>query len=708
MKVLVGLFLALIGVVHAQEFEHKREYNFNDGNSGFFTGSNENIAGELVDGAYRFTHKRDKGSWNIWVGEHLHGQNDFEVSTDVRWHQGVTNQAFGFLFGTQDANNTFGFSISKTQYFRVWAYIHGTYKEIQGWTQKLDVIKADDWNSLMVRQEGITWRFYINGEEVYSCLAWYLRGPKVGFSISGNMTVDYDNLTVWTNSKPAIRVIKNPLTNVNKVNLGPNVNSVYTEINPVISADEQTLYVNRKNHPENSPRPNAEGKPYENDEIWISRRGRNGLWLPVERASAPLNNYGNNSVISVSPDGNSLIVNNTYSEDGSTLVGGGISITRKTADGTWGVPQKIEIKDFHNRHPKNYFTACLAPDRQALVIAAQRDSGLNSGDLYVCFRESATSFSKPMSLGLVVNTVGDEFAPFLAADGVTLYFSSYGHPGYGSADVFVTRRLDDTWQNWSEPENLGPGINDRTFNAYYSIPASGKLAYLVSGSSDENNSNDVFTIELAESARPNAVVLVKGVVYDSKTNAPLSAQIEYVNLQNNKTLGLAESDPVTGEYTIVLPFGVNYGFSASRDQYYPTSVNVDLTIIEEYKEIQRDLYLTPVESGAKVVLENVFFDTDKAVLRPESLAELQRLVAFLSARSNVLVEIAGHTDSRGNENHNLDLSKRRAQSVVNWLIEQGVEAERLSARGYGESQPRASNDSEEGRQLNRRVEFEIK
>ncbi len=701
--------LMLIGTVgHAQQYDSHREFSFSTGTEGFYDGSTENISCLDTNGTLQFQHKRESGSWNIWQDIGMHGMSDFEISVDVKWVIGATNKPFGLLFGTQNASNSYGFSLAKDQHFQVWGYRDGKRFVIIDWKKLPDVINADGWNTLNVVQRNREWIFNINNQQVATCTAWRLPGRNVGFSVSGATTIQFDNLHVWQNDRPDINVVANAPENVERVNLGPAINSIYTEVNPVISADEQTIYVNRKNHPENTPNPKkSNDEAHVNDEIWVSTRDENGAWKPVQRMAPPINNYNNNSVISVAPDGNTLILNNHYSNDGSYNVGPGLSLSKRTPEGTWSIPQKILIKDYENHHPKNYATACMAPDRQVLVISVQRKDALNSGDLYVCFRESDTSFSAPVSLGETINTIGDDFAPFVAADGVTLYFSSYGHPGYGSADVFVAKRLDDTWTNWSEPKNLGPGINKNTFDAYYTIPASGEVAYFVSGSDDENNSNDVFKLLLSEESRPEAVALVKGTVFDSKTNKPLGARIAYTDLSSNKQLGIAESDPVTGAYTIVLPFGVQYGFSASREEYYPTSERLDLRSVASYKEIRRDLYLTPIEAGARVVLENVFFDTDKATLRAESINELQRLVDFLKANASVSVEISGHTDSRGDQAHNQDLSDRRAQSVVKWLSENGVNSTRLTARGYGESQPRATNDTEDGRQLNRRVEFVI-
>lgn len=378
-------------------------------------------------------------------------------------------------------------------------------------------------------------------------------------------------------------------------------------------------------------------------DIYYARTGADKKWQQAVNMKKPLNNKQTNAVNSVTPDGNTLFLLHTYNPDDGSFKSNGLSISNRNGS-IWSVP---------------------------------------------------------LDLGPVVNTSRDEISPFLAADNTTLYFSSDGHAGYGSNDIFLTRRLDDTWTNWSEPENLGKPINSSNWDAYYSVPASGEYAYFVSSKSGFGNS-DIFCIKLPEMARPNPVVLVKGKVLNQKSNTPLQAIINYFDLQNSAISGTAMSNPETGYYQITLPAGRLYGFLASSEKFISVSENIDLKDLGEYKELERDLYLVPIEIGEKVRLNNIFFETAKWDLLPESYAELDKLVKILIDNPNMEIEINGHTDNVGNDDSNLALSQERAAAVVNYLLEKGIANTRLDSKGFGESQPVATNDTDEGRALNRR------
>ncbi|MDP4237670.1 MAG: OmpA family protein, partial [Bacteroidota bacterium] len=296
--------------------------------------------------------------------------------------------------------------------------------------------------------------------------------------------------------------------------------------------------------------------------------------------------------------------------------------------------------------------------------------------------------------------------PFLAADGKTLYFASDGFSGYGSTDMFLSRRLDDTWQHWSEPENLGPDFNTPDWDAYFTIPASGDYAYFVSRQGAIGEA-DVFRAKLPASLQPSAVVLVMGKVIDAKTGKPLEATIHYEVLPGGKEAGIAHSNPVTGQYKISLPSGALYGFRAEANGYLAVNENLDVKKLDAYAEIKRDLKLVPAEVGQTVRLNNLFFDFNKSELKSESFAELDRLVELLKASPKMEVEIVGHTDNVGNDATNKKLSNDRAIAVRNYLVSKSIAAKRLKTIGYGSSKPLASNETEEGRQQNRRVEFTI-
>jgi outer membrane protein OmpA-like peptidoglycan-associated protein len=324
----------------------------------------------------------------------------------------------------------------------------------------------------------------------------------------------------------------------------------------------------------------------------------------------------------------------------------------------------------------------------------------------VCFRTSDDTWTTPKNLGPVINTIGDDTGPFIAADGKTMYFSSNGWPGYGGRDIFVTVRQDDSWLKWSTPRNLGQPINTDENDSFFQVPAKGDVGYY-SSAKESIGSDDIFSIALPEEAKPVPVFLVKGRVLDAETQKPVEADVVYESLQEGKRAGVAHSSPADGAYRVALVRGKQYGVHAEAEGYYSLSDQFDARNLNQYTEAVRDLYLTPITSKASFRLNNVFFDHGKYDLRPESYPELDRLITFLNTNSSVSIELGGHTDNVGSDAANVTLSQNRVNSVKAYLVGKGLSPERIQAKGFGKSKPVATNDTEEGRQLNRRVDFRI-
>jgi len=476
-------------------------------------------------------------------------------------------------------------------------------------------------------------------------------------------------------------------------NLGPSVNSAYDEIMPIISPDGKTLYFDRKDHPDNT------GELI-NDDIWVSTLSGSS-WSAAHNVGQPLNNTGHNFLTAISPDGNTALLGNVYEPDGSMT--SGLSLAERHHD-SWSFPKKLVIKNYYNLNKFSEYH--MGADGKTIVMTVERSDAQGSKDLYVSFAKPDGTWSEPVSLGPTVNSAATEMSPFLAADGKTLYFSSDGFSGYGGKDMYMTRRLDDSWTKWSQPCNLGSQINSAAWDAYYSVPASGEYAYF-SSESRSLGKTDIYRIKLPKEMRPDPVVLVRGFVKDQKTGKPLRAKITIETLPDGKEVGVAVSNAKNGEFTIVLPAGKRYGFLAISEGYLSEGQNLDLSQIAEYKEVTQDLALVPIKVGESMVLNNIFFMPSSSKLSSDSKPELDRIAAFFREHPTAQVEIGGHTNNGCTEQYCIQLSTERAKSVYDYLIKAGIEPTRVKFKGYGSAQPRYSNTTAEGQRMNRRVEFKI-
>ncbi|OON70819.1 OmpA family protein [Hymenobacter sp. CRA2] len=484
------------------------------------------------------------------------------------------------------------------------------------------------------------------------------------------------------------------------VNLGPNVNTKFTEVHPVIAPDGRTLFFARQGHPQNV------GGAKDPQDVWYSTltNAKTKQWGQAKNAGTPINTTWGNGVASVSADGNTAVLISVYNPDGS-VDPKGASITRRKSTG-WTQPEKLKIQDFYNDDEENvdFF---LSTSGKQLLMAVERKDGKGQQDLYVSFRQADGSFSRPQNMGGNINTKQAEFAPFLAPDGKTLYFASEGHTGYGKSDIFYSKRLDDSWTNWSKPRNLGPSVNSPAADGYFTLSAAGDEAYLVSERNGNDGSRDIFRISLSSNNKPEVVALVRGRVLDAATKKPVAATVRYENLITGEEIGVVETNATDGTYTIVLPTGAHYGYRADATGYLSEDQNLDVTDRQKYSEETQDLYLIPFEVGQKIKLNNIFFAQSKYYLRENSYPELQRLVAILKNYPQVEIQLQGHTDNQGDPALNLKLSNDRVTEVKKYLVAKGIASSRITTQGFGDTKPIAPNDQEETRKLNRRVEFVI-
>ena len=526
-------------------------------------------------------------------------------------------------------------------------------------------------------------------------------------------------------------------------NLGEAINSFGSEITPLVTPDGKTMYFTRKNHVGNTG-------TIMNDDVWISTYDGT-KWSTAINAGGPINNDANNNVVGISDDGEMLTLANTYHPIESSKIG--IAQTWKTSYGSWIYPKNLITPGVltHNMFAEYFMTG----DRTVLLLALERADSHGMKDIYVSFSTNQIVWSDPINIGTDVNTASTEMAPFLASDGKTLFFSSNGLPGYGEQDVYVTVRLDSTWQNWTKPENIGPMVNTKGFDAYFTIPDTADYAYFSSTGSNLLNA-DIYRIPLTEikeiedsvvaeiletkqiqdsliaigedvPIEPDVIlfeedvyvptkeelnviltneILLWGTIYDATTNIPINADITFeLNDFESDPLGLST---LNNTYRLKVTDSVNYKVTIIREGYLPLETNINIQDFRQQKVKRIDFRLTPLRKGEKIILDNLYFDANKSIIKPESFEELNRLYDFLKANPGVIIEIGGHTNGLCSETYCEKLSLNRANAVREYLIAKGIAGVRITTFGYGSKQPIDTNDTPEGRKRNQRVEITFK
>ena len=492
----------------------------------------------------------------------------------------------------------------------------------------------------------------------------------------------------------AINAIKNPV-DFSPINIGPNINSEYDEYLPAVVADESEIIFTVMRPRDN----NTQCAFCQMEEDFYASKRENGEWKPRYKLDYPINTGYNEGAQCVSPDGKYLFytICNTDFGNGSCDL-----YWSKRIGNRWSRPRNFDAPvctKFWESQPS------IAPDGKTIYFASNRPGGFGKMDIWKTTMTEEGMFSVPENLGKNINTDGDDSAPFIHADGRTLYFVSDGHPGMGGKDIFFAT-LTDT--GWTRPVNLGYPINTPADEINILINAAGTTAYFSTDKEGGYGGQDLYYFALDERLRPTPVTYIKGKVFDENTHEPLHAAIEMIDLNTNEVTTSTFSDPVTGEFLACILTGSNILLNVSHPYYLIHSENFQIE--KNYTELNpylKNIALKRPEVGETFVLRNVFFDFDKSTLKKESEVELNKLVDYLTSNKGIKIEIGGHTDNQGSESYNERLSNDRAKAVYDYLVNKGIDSKRMSYKGYGMSKPISNNDTEEGRALNRRTEFTI-
>lgn len=470
------------------------------------------------------------------------------------------------------------------------------------------------------------------------------------------------------------------------INLGPQVNTAADEYLPSITVDDSTLiYTRRENN---------------NEDFYISSKGDGG-WRKSRQLDENINTPEyNEGAGSISADGKDLY----YTICGRPGVIGRCDIYVSHRQGyRWSRPKNLgpEVNtESWESQPS------ISADGRTLYFTSSRPGGYGGFDIWKTEKIGNDHWRKPVNLGPQINTRGNEISPFIHPDDQTLYFSSDGLPGLGGKDLYFSRKTDGG--EWSKPVNLGYPINTVDDESTLVITANGKKGYFASDKLNGAGGFDLYSFDLYESARPENVNFIKGNISDEDSKEKIDAKVEVIRLKDGKVIYAALSDKVSGDFLAGLPSGFDYAFHVSRRGYLFYSENLSLKDDPGKLTHSLEIFLRRIAAGKKDILRNVFFDTDSYMLKPESKSELDRLVIFMKMNPGIKIEVSGHTDDHGAEQHNLTLSENRAKAVTIYLVSNGkIAISRLTYRGYGETQPLAPNLTEKGRALNRRTEFMI-
>ncbi len=467
-------------------------------------------------------------------------------------------------------------------------------------------------------------------------------------------------------------------------NLGDSINTPYPEYYPSLTIDGKKLVFTRR---------------LKQDEDFYESDGVNGNWSKAKPLSGRVNTNFNEGAQNISQDGEWIIFTGCNYPEGQGSCDLYISYKTKTG---WSEAENLGPlvnTDFWESAPS------LSPDKRDLYFSSNQAGGYGGKDIWVSHRTPQGRWSRPENLGPTVNTAGDESCPFMYTDNQTLFFNSNGHPGYGSTDLYFSRKQGDS--AWAEPVNLGYPVNTIDDEGSLVVAADGKTAYYAGEGQDSRGALDLYSFELREDIRPPRTLWVKGQVTDARTRIGLPSSVELTDINSNRVISRVQTDE-DGHYLTTLPVGRDYAFNVNRKGYLFFSENYTLSGVPTDTAFTVDIALQPLEPGASVVLRNIFFDSKKTELKPASLAELNRVVQLMTDNPHLKLQITGHTDNVGKPQDNQTLSHARALAVVNYLLaSRQIARDRLQYKGMGATRPIAGNDTEAGKARNRRTEMSV-
>jgi len=487
------------------------------------------------------------------------------------------------------------------------------------------------------------------------------------------------------------------------VNVGEGINTAEYEYFPALTADGNTFLFTRNIR-------EGEGVTAPRQEDFYVSKKVNGVWQTANPISS-VNTPGNEGAPSLSADGEIMFfascmeMTGDYGSSERKGYGSCDIFYAQKINGKWTKPRNAGS----TINTKNWETQpSFSSDGKTLYFVrgmVARD-GIKNPDIYYSVIGDDGKFSEPVRLSDNINTPMGEESVFIHPDNQTLYFSSEGHPGMGGLDIFMSKKQADG--SWGKAVNLGYPINTAVDENSLLVDANGKLAYFASEREGGFGGLDIYQFELPESVRPEKITYVKGLTYNAKSKAPVEAVIELIDLETQQSVTSAYSNG-SGEFLVTLTSNHNYLVNVSKPGFLFYSDNFSLKdkVADYNKPYKLQIPLQPIDTGI-IELKNIFFDVNKWDLKAESKAELQKIITFLKANPTLKVEFGGHTDNSGDKVFNKTLSNNRAKAIYDYVIEKGsIPATNLSFKGYGDTKPKAPNDTPENKAKNRRTELKV-
>jgi len=505
------------------------------------------------------------------------------------------------------------------------------------------------------------------------------------------------------------------------------INSAYDEITPVPTRDGRTIFFTRVANPEfcrylfldsidlyekfpaeryervlRNIYSELEGKPVANpatssfnQDVWIAEADSAFQFYLIQHPGPPLNNALPNSIACITPDPNAFYCINQFSPKGDMTRGFSLI---KRLDSLWLPPKPVEIAEYYTLTSEVNLT--MSFDGKVLILSARRNDAKDM-DLYVCFKEGEHKWSAPRSLGPAINSRYRETTPFLSEDNRTLFFSSNRWESLGGNDIFMSKRLDDTWQNWSEPQRLVVPINSRADDSqpYFNMTS----GYLYFTSNREGNS-DIYRVRIAP-PQPTEIALRGRILHRKTGQLVFESRVRY-GAEDNPSNTITAPD---GLFSLKIPKGVRFTLTPEKIGLTGTPASVffpwEHYYFREYQWI--DLWLDSLEVGSKIELAPIYFKQSLPIILETSYGELERLAELLQNNPNLTIRIEGHTDNVGKPEDLQRLSEQRAEAIREFLIGKGILPNRIETVGYGAQRPINDNSTEELRAQNRRVEIRV-